>query len=57
MECKKKLGDGTWTVVPADECDDMPPGSSTSCNEMPCYTWRVEYPCVNCGGEYFGLFN
>ncbi|XP_078352920.1 A disintegrin and metalloproteinase with thrombospondin motifs 1-like isoform X2 [Oculina patagonica] len=51
VECKKKLGDGTWTVVSSDDCDDMPPDSSTSCNEMPCYTWRVEYPCVNCGRQ------
>ena len=50
MECKKKLGNGTWTVLPADQCDEKP-SSQLPCNEMPCYKWRVQYPCVSCGGK------
>lgn len=41
--------------MPDDQCDDKP-SSSMSCNEMPCYTWRVEYPCASCEGKDFGLF-
>jgi len=48
VDCKKKLADGNWTVLPDDQCDDKP-SSIMSCNEMPCYTWRVEYPCASCG--------
>ena len=49
VECKKKMADGKWSKLPDDQCDDKPP-SNMSCNEKPCYKWRVEYSCASCGG-------
>ncbi|KAJ7383377.1 metalloendopeptidase [Desmophyllum pertusum] len=50
VDCKKKFGNSTWSVLKTDECSEKP-SSSISCDEMPCYKWRVNYPCVNCGGS------
>ena len=52
VDCKKKLADGNWTVLPDDQCYNKPP-SIMPCNVMPCYAWRVEYPCASCGGKDF----
>lgn len=49
VDCKKKLADGNWTVLPDDQCYNKPP-SIMSCYVMPCYAWRLEYPCASCGG-------
>lgn len=55
VACKKKLGNGTWTVLTADQCSDVigvKPPNSTRCHAMPCHKWRVLYPCVSCGGSH-----
>jgi len=54
VECKKRLGNGTWVALLDDQCRDgtsNKPHSSMRCNSMPCHKWRVLYPCVSCGGS------
>lgn len=54
VECRKKLGNSTWIPLPSHHCSDLlseKPHNTTQCHTTPCHKWRVQYPCVSCGGS------
>lgn len=55
VECKRKLSNGSWIALPDDQCTEKP-SSQISCNHVPCYKWRVQYPCASCGGSNMSYF-
>ena len=58
MECRQTFANGTWSNLPDDQCNvrtSKKPPTSMTCNSIPCFKWRVEYPCLSCGGNFINI--
>lgn len=53
VECKKRLRNGELVTLAHADCDGIStekPVSVMQCISKPCSEWKVQYPCVTCGG-------
>ncbi|XP_068726247.1 A disintegrin and metalloproteinase with thrombospondin motifs 16-like [Montipora capricornis] len=53
VECKKKLRNGELVTLAHADCEGInteKPVSVMQCISKPCSEWKVQYPCVTCGG-------
>ena len=57
MECRQTFANGTWSNVPDDQCNvrSKKPPTRMTCNSIACFKWRVEYPCLSCGGNFINI--